>query len=453
MFVVNGILFNHESERWGETFVTRKITRAAGRIKMGLQKKLYLGTLEAKRDWGYAPDYVEAMWLMLQQPEPDDYVIATGEAHSVREFLEKAFGLLGLDPYEYMEIDPRYFRPTDGRVPGTGSPGAHPGGRRTHHYLARRGGAWINKRKSMSPGIGGWSAALWCASCRPKVIKNLVLRRHELDLRNQAAVEAFFARERPEYVFLAAAKVGGILANATYPADFIRDNRLIQSHVIDAAYRYGVKKLLFLGTCCIYPKFAPQLIKEEHFLTGPVEPTNEPYTIAKIAGIKMVQAYRWQYGFSAISLMPTNLYGSGDNFDLQTSHVLPALIRKFYEAKERGDAEVVVWGTGKPCRAFLHVDDLADAVVFLMRHYDEDEIINVGVGKDISIAELAALIAEVVGFRGKIIYDTGKPDSTPRKLLGVSRLFALGWRPKIGLREGVEQIYRWFLAHQEQVRG
>lgn len=283
---------------------------------------------------------------------------------------------------------------------------------------------------------------------------NLVTRtRQELDLRDQAAVNRFFEEERPEYVFLAAAKVGGILANSTYPADFIRDNLLIQTHVIDAAYRYGVKKLLFLGSSCIYPKHAPQPMKEEHLLTGPLEPTNEAYAVAKIAGIKMCQAYRRQYGFNAISLMPTNLYGPGDNFDLQTSHVLPALIRKFHEAKEEGRKEVVVWGTGTPRREFLHVDDLADAALFLMKHYESEEIINVGVGEDISIRELAELIARIVGFEGEIVYDTTKPDGTPRKLLDTSRLFAHGWRPKIPLEEGIRQTYRWFLEHRAEVRG
>lgn len=283
---------------------------------------------------------------------------------------------------------------------------------------------------------------------------NLLLRtREELDLTDQKAVEEFFAREKPEYVFLAAAKVGGILANSTYPADFIRVNLQIQTNVIDAAYRYGTKKLLFLGSSCIYPKYAPQPMKEEHLLTGPLEPTNEAYAVAKIAGIKMCQAYRRQYGFNAISLMPTNLYGPGDNFDLQTSHVLPALIRKFHEAKEEGRKEVVVWGTGTPRREFLHVDDLADAALFLMKHYESEEIINVGVGEDISIRELAELIARIVGFEGEIVYDTTKPDGTPRKLLDTSRLFALGWRPKIPLEEGIRQTYRWFLEHRAEVRG
>ena len=269
--------------------------------------------------------------------------------------------------------------------------------------------------------------------------------RDELDLTDQAAVRAFFEAERPEYVFLAAAKVGGILANSTYPADFIRENLEVQTNVIDAAYRAGARKLLFLGSSCIYPKLAPQPLKEEYLLTGPLEPTNEPYAVAKIAGIVMAQSYRKQYGFDAISLMPTNLYGPGDNFDLETSHVLPALIRKFHEARVAADPAVTVWGTGTPRREFLHVDDLADAAVFLMERYSSEEIVNVGVGEDVSIAELAALVADVVGYEGEIVYDTTKPDGTPRKLLDVSRLFALGWRPRIGLREGIESTYRWYV--------
>jgi len=269
--------------------------------------------------------------------------------------------------------------------------------------------------------------------------------REELDLTDQRAVEDFFARERPEYVFLAAARVGGILANSRYPADFIRENLLIQTHVIDAAYRYGVKKLLFLGSSCIYPKHAPQPMKEEYLLTGPLEPTNEAYAVAKIAGLKMVEYYRRQYGFNGISLMPTNLYGPGDRFDPEQSHVIPALLRRFHEAKERGDGEVVVWGTGTPRREFLYVDDLADAAVFLMGRYDEEMWINVGVGEDITIQELAEMVKEIVGFRGRIVYDPSKPDGTPRKLLDVSRLFALGWRPRVSLREGLERTYRWYL--------
>lgn len=275
----------------------------------------------------------------------------------------------------------------------------------------------------------------------------------ELDLTVQADVERFFSEEKPEYVFLAAAKVGGILANDTYPADFIRINLAIQCNIIDAAYRHGARKLLFLGSSCIYPKLAPQPIKEEYLLTGPLEPTNDAYAIAKIAGIKMCQSYRKQYGFNAISLMPTNLYGPADGFHPQNSHVLPALIRRFHEARIAGIPEAVVWGTGKPKREFLFVDDLADAALFLMGSYDSEEIINVGVGEDLSIAELARLVSEVVGYEGHIAFDSSKPDGTPRKLLDVSRLFDLGWRPKTPLRDGIARAYQWYVEHEDEIRG
>jgi GDP-L-fucose synthase len=283
---------------------------------------------------------------------------------------------------------------------------------------------------------------------------NLLLRGStQLDLRRQAEVETFFERERPEYVILAAARVGGIHANDTYPADFIRDNLQIQTNVIDAAWRSGVKKLCFLGSSCIYPRLAPQPMREDALLTGPLEPTNEWYAIAKIAGIKMCQAYRRQYGFDAISLMPTNLYGPGDNFDLQNSHVLPALIRRFHEAKLRGDAEVVIWGTGTPRREFLHVDDLAGAVVHLMRVYAGEDVVNVGCGEDVTIRDLAALVAKVVGFEGRVTTDPSRPDGTPRKLLDVTRLHGLGWRPSVGLEPGIRETYEWFLAHESTIRG
>ncbi|HEU4472146.1 MAG TPA: GDP-L-fucose synthase [Flavisolibacter sp.] len=275
---------------------------------------------------------------------------------------------------------------------------------------------------------------------------NLVMRTSSmLDLRDGQAVEGFFKEERPEYVFLAAARVGGILANSTQPASFLYDNLMIQSNIIHQSYRYGVKKLLFLGSSCIYPKMAPQPLKEEYLLAGPLEPTNEAYAIAKIAGIKSCEAYRSQYGCRFISVMPTNLYGPNDNYDLQSSHVLPALLRKFYEAAQRGEEEVVVWGSGKPRREFLHADDLADACVFLMRHYDEAGLVNIGTGEDITIARLAALIGEVTGFRGRIVFDPSKPDGTPRKLLDVSKLHALGWKHKIDLEEGLEATFRDFL--------
>jgi GDP-L-fucose synthase len=274
----------------------------------------------------------------------------------------------------------------------------------------------------------------------------------ELDLTNQPDVDAFFATNRPRYVFLAAAKVGGILANDTYPADFLRENLQIQTNIIDAAYRHGTQKLLFLGSSCVYPRLAPQPLKEEYLLSGPLESTNEWYAVAKIAGIKMSQAYWRQHGFHAISAMPTNLYGPGDNFDLRNSHVLPALIRKFHEAKELGQSEVVLWGSGTPRREFLHVDDLADALVFLMDHYESPELINVGTGEDMTIAYLAALVARIVGFTGKLVLDPSKPDGTPRKLLDVSRIHALGWRARIPLEEGIRDTYDWFIRNRSSLR-
>jgi len=282
---------------------------------------------------------------------------------------------------------------------------------------------------------------------------NLLLAGRDLvDLQDRNAVEAFFAAHQPEIVILAAAKVGGIQANNSYPAQFLHDNLVLQNNVIDAAYRHGAAKLTFLGSSCIYPKLAPQPIREEYLLTGPLEPTNEWYAIAKIAGIKMCQAYRRQYGFNAISLMPTNLYGPGDNFDLDNSHVLPALIRKFHEAKLAGDAHVVMWGTGSPRREFLHVDDMASACVHLTQTYDGEEIVNIGVGDDIAIRDLADLVRDITGYEGGIVNDTSKPDGTPRKLLDVSRLHRLGWQASIGLREGIEQTYGWFLKHQSNLR-
>ena len=275
--------------------------------------------------------------------------------------------------------------------------------------------------------------------------RNLITRTHaELDLTHQQAVNRFFESERPEYVFIAAARVGGIYANNTYPAEFVYQNLMIESNIIHAAWRNQAQKLLFLGSSCIYPKHAPQPMKEEHLLTGYLEPTNEAYAIAKIAGIKMCAAYNRQYGTNFLSVMPTNLYGPGDNYDLKNSHVLPALIRKMHEAKERGDKEVIVWGTGKPLREFLYSDDLADACVFLMEGHnapDLGEFVNIGSGREIAIRELAELVAEVVGFHRKLVFDSSKPDGTPRKLLDVSRLHALGWQAKTGFRDGIARSY------------
>jgi len=279
-----------------------------------------------------------------------------------------------------------------------------------------------------------------------KGFQNLILKdREELDLLDQQSVRQFFEREKPEYVFLAAAKVGGILANKTKKADFIYENLQIETNVIYSAWKSGVKKLLFLGSSCIYPKLCPQPIKEEYLLTGPLEETNDAYAIAKIAGIKMCQSFNEQYGTNFISAMPTNLYGPKDNFDLENSHVLPAMIRKFHDAKLSGALEVTLWGTGAPKREFLHVDDLADALVFLMENYSKTEIINIGTGEDISIKELAEMVRKVAGYEGKIRWDTNKPDGTPRKLLDVGKLHALGWVPKVSFANGVRMTYDWFV--------
>jgi GDP-L-fucose synthase len=283
--------------------------------------------------------------------------------------------------------------------------------------------------------------------------QNIITRSfNELDLRVQADVERFFASEQPEYIFLAAARVGGIQANWDYPANFIYDNLMIQTNVVHAAYQHGVKKLLFLGSSCIYPRLCPQPMKEEYLLTGELEKTNEPYAIAKIAGINMCQSYNRQYGTTFISCMPTNLYGPGDNFDLKNSHVLPALIRKFYEAKKSGKREVVVWGSGVPRREFLFVDDLADALVFLMNHYQESEIVNIGTGEDVTIAELAQIIKQVVGFEGELAFDVSKPDGTPRKWLDVSRMHQLGWEALTNLHEGIQKTFDWYLSNHENLR-
>lgn len=282
---------------------------------------------------------------------------------------------------------------------------------------------------------------------RAEGFERIVTRtRAELDLRDKGAVREFFERERPEVVIDAAAKVGGIKANWDYPVEFLLHNLEIQNNLISAAAEFGTERFLFLGSSCIYPKFAPQPIAEGALLTGPLEPTNEPYALAKICGIKLCQAYARQYGKRFFSAMPTNLYGPGDNFDLETSHVLPALLRKAHEAKLRGDSEIVVWGSGTPRREFLHVDDVADACLFLLENYEGTDFLNIGCGEDIAIRELAELVCEIVGFKGRLVFDTTKPDGTPRKLLDMSATFALGWRPRISLADGIRSTYEWYLG-------
>jgi GDP-L-fucose synthase len=294
-------------------------------------------------------------------------------------------------------------------------------------------------------GHRGLAGSAICRALTSAGFARLVTRtRQELDLTNQSEVNRFFAEARPDYVFLAAARVGGIVANATFPAEFIRENLLLQTHIIDAAHRFQVKKLVFLGSNCIYPRECPQPVKEEYLMTGALESTNSAYAVAKIAGIEMCQAYRRQYGFNTVSAMPCNLYGPHDNFNLITSHAMPGLIRKFHDAKVSGQKQVVLWGTGNPRREFMHADDMANAAVFLMQKECEGSLFNVGTGEDITIKEVAAIVADVVQCDGKIVFDTSKPDGTLRKVLDVTELFSLGWRPTVNLREGIASTYEWF---------
>jgi len=297
-------------------------------------------------------------------------------------------------------------------------------------------------------GHGGLVGSAIVRELKKGSYNNIITRTHqELDLTRQDLVEDFFEKEKPDYVFLAAAKVGGILANDTYPADFIRDNLMIETNIIYSSYKNNVKKLLFLGSSCIYPKLAPQPLKEEYILSGELEPTNKAYAVAKIAGIVMCQFYNKQYGTNFISVMPTNLYGEGDSFDLKNSHVLPAMIRKFDDAKKNNSKEVTLWGTGSSKREFLHVDDLANACLFLMNNYDNSEIINIGTGEDLSILELAGVVKEIIGYEGNIVWDSSKPDGTPRKLLDVSKIHSLGWKHSISLKEGIKRTYEWYKAN------
>src|SRR3954468_9339206 len=512
MFACNGILFNHESPIRGETFVTRKVTRALARIALGVQDCLYIGNLNARRDWGHAKDYVQAQWLMLQQPRPEDYVIATGESHSVREFIEAAaaeidlqidwkgngadeVGVLARGSQRWpaakagqtvVRMDPRYLRPSEVEtLLGDATKAREQLGWKPRigfrelvtemmeqdlrlaerEDLARRHGHTVHGdrgERTRSPetpiyvaGHRGLAGSALVRRLRSKGYRNLITRTHaELDLTDAPAVREFLGREKPGVVLLAAAKAGGILANDTYPAQFIHENLAIQTNVIHEAFRAGVAELLFLGSSCIYPRDCPQPIKEEYLLTGPLEPTNRPYAIAKIAGIEMCWSYNRQYGTRYFCAMPTNLYGPGDNYDLQTSHVLPALMRKFHEARLGNDRSVTVWGTGTPRREFLHSDDMADACIHLVEHCAEVRtrlgagrapLVNVGCGEDQTIAELAAAVREAVGSRAEIVYDRSKPDGTPQKLLDISLVRSLGWQPRIALAEGLRSAYEAFV--------
>ena len=485
MFAVNGILFNHESERRGENFVTRKITLAAGRIAEGIQDHLELGNMDSLRDWGYAKDYVECMWMILQHETPEDFVIATGEQHTVRDFTEKAFAAngitirwegTGVDEKGYdaqtgkmlVCVNPQWFRPTD--VDNLWGPrlkrfldGIH---RRQvirnsfalwqsmtenlqsvkKHYVRRNGIMMEKDAKIYVAGHRGMVGSAIVRELERQGYTNIITRTHkELDLCRQDAVEAFFAEEKPEYVFLAAAKVGGIVANQNALADFMYDNMILEMNVIHSAWKNGCKKLEFLGSSCIYPRMAPQPMPESCLLTSALEKTNEAYALAKISGLKYCEFLNKQYGTDYISVMPTNLYGPNDNYHPEHSHVLPALIRRFHEAKVNGLKEVTCWGDGSPLREFLYVDDLANLCVFLMNHYSGDETVNAGTGKELTIKELTELVAKVIGYEGEIKWDTTRPNGTPRKLLDVSKAAKLGWTYKTELEDGIRLAYEDFL--------
>ncbi len=496
MFASNGILFNHESPIRGETFVTRKITRAVSAIYLGIQDRLWLGNLDAQRDWGHARDYVEGMWRILQHDRPDDFVLATGQTQTVRLFVERAFAHVGVTldwqgegvdergicantGKTLVEVDARYFRPTevDLLIGDPTKAKTDLGWEATTSFeqlvtdmmeadlktVAREAEhRRVDEESALLPRAAPDMAAydlvgrrVWVAGHKGMVGQALVRRlerenceiiapRERVDLRRQAAVETWMREAKPDLIFVAAAKVGGIHANDTLPGEFLYDNLMIEANIIEAARHAGASKLVFLGSSCIYPKFAPQPMTEDALLTGPLEPTNEWYAVAKIAGIKLCQAYRKQYGLDFISAQPTNLYGPFDNFDLTSSHVLPALIRKAHEAKLAGAETFTIWGSGTPLREFLHVDDLADALVFLARNYSAPDIVNIGSGAEVAIGDLADIIGRAVGFEGEIIRDASKPDGTPRKLLDTSKLEALGWRASIDLRSGIESVYSWY---------
>jgi len=480
IYACNGILFNHESARRGETFVTRKITRALADIAMGLDECLFLGNLNARRDWGHAKDYVEMQWRMLQQDEPKDYVIATGHQLSVREFIEASARQLGVSlRWEgeaeneigivedvdaardlqfrqgdcVVRIDPAYYRPAE--VENLlGDPS------RAHAELGWQPTTTLDEmvEEMIAHDL---DQARQRALLKESGCDFVTTERSEADLKDSSAVARLLEKLKPESVIVAAARVGGIHANNTYPADFIYDNLMIEANLIHGAYQAGCERLLFLGSSCIYPRLAEQPMKEEALLTGSLEPTNEPYAVAKIAGIKLCESYNRQYGTDYRSLMPTNLYGPGDNFHAEDSHVIPGLMVRIHQAKLSGDEAVVIWGSGNQKREFLHVDDLARACVHTLG-LPKDQInaatspmcshINVGTGVDVTIRELAETLADVLGYEGRLEFDTSRPDGAPRKLLDVSKVRSLGWQSEISLADGLKSTYEWFQANTGSVR-
>lgn len=473
--VSNGILFNHESPRRGETFVTRKITAAVARIKHGLQRKLYLGNLEATRDWGYAKDYVEAMWMMLQQPKGDDYVIATGESHSVREFCQEAFGHLGLDYREFVELDPRYLRPTEvDHLLGDASKAREVLGWRpkvsfrelvrlmvdsdlqavdrekwgTHGRRSKgsRETVFFRSRRFLVTGGAGFLGSFLVPKLRERGAGEVfVPRSRDYDLIKREDAERLLRDTRPDVVIHLAAKVGGIGANRLNPGSFFYENLMMGVQLIEAARLAGTKKVVAVGTICAYPQYAAVPFKEDSLWDGYPEETNAPYGLAKKMLLVQGQAYRAQYGLNTIYLLPVNMYGPRDNFDLQTSHVIPALIRRFAEANTTKAPFVVCWGDGSATREFIHAEDAAEAILLATEHYDKPEPVNIGSGMEISIRDLALLVSKLVGYQGEIRWDPTLPNGQPRRLLDVSRAKKeFNFEAKKILQQGLLETVRWY---------
>ena len=458
----NGILFNHESPRRGGTFVTRKVTRAVAAILKGEQEHLYLGNLDARRDWGYAPEYVEAMWRMLQQPEPDDYVIATGEMHSVRELCEVAFRLAGLDWEQYVRVDPAYFRPTEveelcgDASKATAKLGWKPQvrfaelvGIMLEHDLREAGvkvsDFWPSRRVMVTGGGGFLGTAVVRRLEAAGATQIFVPRSRDYDLRTKDGIDRALADGKPDLIIHLAAVVGGIGANRENPGRFFYENAIMGIQLMEQARLAGVEKFVTIGTVCAYPKFTPVPFKEDDLWNGYPEETNAPYGLAKRMLLVQGQAYRQQYGFNAIYLLPVNLFGPGDNFDPRSSHVIPALIKKCINARDRGDPFIEVWGTGSATREFLYVDDAAEGIVLAAQRYDGPEPINLGTGHEVSIRELVELIAGVTAFTGEIHWDPSKPDGQPRRVLDTSRARErFGFSAGVSFADGLRRTVNWY---------
>ncbi|MGA2071110.1 MAG: GDP-mannose 4,6-dehydratase, partial [Sedimentisphaerales bacterium] len=460
LFASNGILFNHESPRRGETFVTRKITRAATRIKLGLQDKLYLGNLDAKRDWGYAGDYVEAMWLILQQDKPDDFVIATGETHSVREFVEEIFGYLNMDWHKYVEVDPMYFRPTEVDILQTRKNDdrcRYENRRARENYRRARQKTmsdFFKDRRIVVTGGAGFLGGYIIDGLQKRGCENILVPKIEdYNLVNLPDVVRMYDDMKPDIVIHLAAVVGGIGANRQHPGKFFYENLMMGAQLIEQARLRNLEKIVALGTVCSYPKFTPVPFKEDDLWNGYPEETNAPYGLAKKMLLVQSQSYRTEYGLNSIFLVPVNLYGPGDNFNPESSHVIPALIKKCVDAVDAGDDHIVCWGTGKASREFIYVSDAAEGILLATEHYNGPEPVNIGAGFEITIKDLVGKIVKLTGFKGQIRWDSSQPDGQPRRRLDVSRAKQLfGFEAQMSFDEGLKRIIDWFLKNRPRTR-